>query len=90
MSFLLPSGTATSKLPGEWMYSHSSLSNYVMSLTMKKVILISSVDKDQVKHISVPAIVYQSIKLLSILRNFYRKKLVSANGLNWQDVLKTQ
>lgn len=88
--FLLPSGKATSKLPQQ-MYSYSSLNDYVMSLTIKKFILISNIDKHQVKHISIPAVFCGNIQLLFILRDFYRKKiLVSANGLNQQDVLKTQ
>lgn len=56
------------------MYSHSSLNDYVMSLTIKKFILISNIDKHQVKHISTPAVFRRDIQLLFILRDFYRKK----------------
>lgn len=37
------------------MYSHSSLKDYAMSLTIK-VILIANIDKHQVQHISTPTI----------------------------------
>lgn len=76
LSFLLPSGTTTSKLPQTDVF-HSSVKDYVISLTIKKFILISNVDKHQVKHISTPAIFRRGIKLFAylLLRDLYKEKV---------------
>lgn len=61
-----------------------------MSLTIKKFILISHIDKHQIKHIFTPAIFHKGIRLyLYLLGIFTKKILVSAKGTHLQDVLRS-
>lgn len=58
------------------MYSHSSLKDSVMSLT-NKYILISNIDKHQVKHIATLNHLPKRYKVAFILlRDFYEEILV--------------
>lgn len=74
LSFLLPSGTTTLKLPQTDVFQ-SSLKDCVMSLTIKKLILISNIDKHQGKYISTPAVFLRGIKLFVylLLKDLYKE-----------------